>query len=361
MVYNVNDSFTSTDLDRDGNAITYSITGGNALGGFAINPATGQITVNNSAVLDYETTPSFTLTVQASDGTLTGTATITINLTNVVEGVPPAQTPQTISTIPPSLLPIPSSGPHPVSSVSAPIPAGPPIVLPTTNGSGSVLPPPAAVWAPGACDNNGDSEVNPATIMAQMWMPGACESDETLTAESGVPDDPDRQADLTGQTISMAEESPEVLEDVRRAQVMEPLSSPVKKMLESGRKMAANLDRLADDLTRSMQEREQQAQLMGRMASFAGLTLTAGFSAWVLRGGSVMLSFLVSMPVWRYFDPMPVLGMNRRDRQKFDQQARAAQQQENSQFGGLGRVVQSKTNPMRGHTQGTGRKKDKES
>ncbi|TKB54370.1 MAG: DUF4347 domain-containing protein, partial [Nitrospira sp.] len=84
-VTNVSDSFTGTDLDRDGQAITYSITGGNTGGAFAINAATGAITVANSAVLDYETTPSFTLTVQASDGTLSDTAAITVNVTNVNE------------------------------------------------------------------------------------------------------------------------------------------------------------------------------------------------------------------------------------------------------------------------------------
>src|SRR4030065_42938 len=66
-VYNVNDG--ADDFDADGDALTYSITAGNALGGFAINAATGQITVLDSTVLDFETTPSFALTVQASDGT----------------------------------------------------------------------------------------------------------------------------------------------------------------------------------------------------------------------------------------------------------------------------------------------------
>jgi hypothetical protein len=85
------------DTDADGDPLTYSITGGNALGGFAISPATGVITVANSAVLDFETNPSFVLTVQADDGNgNTDTATITINLTNVNE-VP-------VNTMPPGPL-----------------------------------------------------------------------------------------------------------------------------------------------------------------------------------------------------------------------------------------------------------------
>ena len=84
-VYNVNDFFSGADTDVDGTALTYSITAGNALGGFAINPGTGQITVLDSSVLDFEVNPSFALTVQASDGALSDSATISINLTNVNE------------------------------------------------------------------------------------------------------------------------------------------------------------------------------------------------------------------------------------------------------------------------------------
>ncbi len=87
-VANVSDSFTGTDFDRDGAAITYSITSGNTGGAFAINAATGAITVANSAALDFETTPSFTLTVTASDGTLSDTAAITVNLNNLNDNAP---------------------------------------------------------------------------------------------------------------------------------------------------------------------------------------------------------------------------------------------------------------------------------
>jgi VCBS repeat-containing protein len=77
----------ATDPDA-GQTLTFSITGGNASGAFAINPATGQITVANSTPLDFETTPTFTLTVTATDNATpptSGTGTITVNLTNVNE------------------------------------------------------------------------------------------------------------------------------------------------------------------------------------------------------------------------------------------------------------------------------------
>ena len=57
---------TFTDPDA-GQAHTFAITAGNTAGAFAIDPSTGQITVANSAALDFETTPSFSLTVQVTD------------------------------------------------------------------------------------------------------------------------------------------------------------------------------------------------------------------------------------------------------------------------------------------------------
>ncbi|MBL8866932.1 MAG: tandem-95 repeat protein [Planctomycetia bacterium] len=58
---------TIVGADVDGDALTYAITGGNRNGAFAIDPATGVITVANAAALDFETTRTFRLTVRVTD------------------------------------------------------------------------------------------------------------------------------------------------------------------------------------------------------------------------------------------------------------------------------------------------------
>ena len=74
-------------IDPDaGSVLTYSITAidpATAPAAFAIDLTTGQITVGNSAVLNYEVTETFALTVQVSDGSLTDTATVTVNLNDI--------------------------------------------------------------------------------------------------------------------------------------------------------------------------------------------------------------------------------------------------------------------------------------
>ena len=75
-----------TDPDT-GDTHVYSITAGNTGGAFAVDNA-GNITVANSTALNFETTPVFTLTVQAQDQGGTGlidTATITVNLNDLNE------------------------------------------------------------------------------------------------------------------------------------------------------------------------------------------------------------------------------------------------------------------------------------
>lgn len=85
---NVGLAVTATDEDLPAQTLTYSITGGNALGAFAINGSSGQITVADAADVNFEVNPSFVLTVQVQDngtGNLTDTATVTITVNDVNE------------------------------------------------------------------------------------------------------------------------------------------------------------------------------------------------------------------------------------------------------------------------------------
>lgn len=74
---------TATDPDTVGSLQNWTIVSGNASSAFAIDSASGELTVNNAAALDFETLPTFTLTVRVSDGTNTSAdQTVTVNVTN---------------------------------------------------------------------------------------------------------------------------------------------------------------------------------------------------------------------------------------------------------------------------------------
>lgn len=90
----------ATDVDV-GTVFTYTITAGNTGGAFTVNP-NGQLVVANSAALDFETNPTFVLTIRVSDNgnpVLSHSANVTVNLTNVFEAptnieLSPAQVPE---------------------------------------------------------------------------------------------------------------------------------------------------------------------------------------------------------------------------------------------------------------------------
>ncbi len=73
---------------NSGQTLTFSITGGNTNNTFSINASTGVISVANSQSLNYEVTPSFTLSLRATDNgspALYSQATVTVNVQNVNE------------------------------------------------------------------------------------------------------------------------------------------------------------------------------------------------------------------------------------------------------------------------------------
>ena len=78
---------TYTDAEA-GQAHTYSISAGNTSGAFTIDPISGVISVAKAAAVDFETTPTFTLTVTVTDDgspAEAGSALVTINLSGVNE------------------------------------------------------------------------------------------------------------------------------------------------------------------------------------------------------------------------------------------------------------------------------------
>lgn len=72
------------DATAPNKTLTYSIIGGgNTNNAFTINSATGAITVNNPAALDFEEIQSFSLTIQVTDGgSLTAVQGVTVNVSN---------------------------------------------------------------------------------------------------------------------------------------------------------------------------------------------------------------------------------------------------------------------------------------
>lgn len=75
-------ALTITATDSDGDTLTYSISGGDSTD-FNINSSTGVVTFKVAP--DYETKSSYTFTATVSDGSLSDTQSVTVNINDVAE------------------------------------------------------------------------------------------------------------------------------------------------------------------------------------------------------------------------------------------------------------------------------------
>ncbi|WKN43118.1 cadherin repeat domain-containing protein [Tunicatimonas pelagia] len=76
---------TVTASASDNSVLTYSLSSESVIGALAIDASTGELTVADVAAFDYEVNQSLTATYEATSGTLTESASITITITDVDE------------------------------------------------------------------------------------------------------------------------------------------------------------------------------------------------------------------------------------------------------------------------------------
>jgi len=79
LVYDAHDARTGTDTDADGDVLTYTLLAGNTDNLFALDPATGRITITDPG--NFTSTSRYDLTIQASDGTFTANGHLIVNIT----------------------------------------------------------------------------------------------------------------------------------------------------------------------------------------------------------------------------------------------------------------------------------------
>jgi hypothetical protein len=79
------------------------------------------------------------------------------------------------------------------------------------------------------------------------------------------------------------------------------------------------LDELGRDLEESIEGDIDKTALS---ASVTTLVVTTGIMSWILRAGSLLGGFLTVIPLWRHFDPLPVLAEDteKKDRTRDDQE-----------------------------------------
>jgi VCBS repeat-containing protein len=101
--------------------------------------------------------------------------------------------------------------------------------------------------------------------------------------------------------------------------------SPVAAVFFSSETMTQELDHIQSQIDKFLELESEQGQLIIGTAASLGASVFAGYVIWAFRGTGLVFGALSAMPMWRCFDPLPVLLGNekKRDRDEEDKQGKS--------------------------------------
>ncbi len=301
---------TATDADVPADTLTYTIVGGADAGLFTLNPGSGVLTF--TAAPDYEAPTDangdgiYEVTVQVADGN-GGFATqaISVTVTDQLEGSPPAP--------PPSPDPTPDPSPDPPPPDPTPDPAPDPQPDPPS-------PPPPG---PGPTSTVGGTWGLEGSLGRQLEDLQKSQRDFSLGNVLNLPPMflQKNWLSTSGQIRSLAPPGVDILS---------PRLSP--EFFRQLGVFSKNVQELSDPDTSGWEF--NVSSIKG-----TGIALSAGLVAWLLRGGTLLTTFLASMPAWKNFDPIPILDMNKKDQERWNQHLQKASTIEAREHEGLSQIL----------------------
>ncbi|NOY71737.1 MAG: DUF4347 domain-containing protein [Gammaproteobacteria bacterium] len=99
------------------------------------------------------------------------------------------------------------------------------------------------------------------------------------------------------------------------------------------------LDEMAISMSNNTTNLDQQQELMVSVATGAAWSLSAGIVASSLRSGSLIASLMASVPLWNWFDPLPVLSLSDKELIKQQKQYNNEADKENKKYRFLKKIV----------------------
>ena len=319
-------SIAATDADED--PVSYSIIGGADAARFTIDATSGALRFTSAP--DFENPQdtggdnTYDVVVQASDGQGgTDTQSWAISVTDVFEGGM-AISPE------PTLEPTPDPTPDPT-----PEPPPGPLPEPTSDAGSSESTGSFAGW------NNPLA----GAVIDQSLGGGASEASvgHVLEREVEFGDIRDGQDVLTLPPF-LKPSSWATTSDQIRSYYGEPIDI-VKSELSS--EFLQHLRASSDEIDQAITDQRKEHSLLVNMAKQTGLALSAGFVAWMVRGGALVASLMASLPAWRHFDPIPILGMDKKDKEAWSRRVKEAASLEAREHRGLEQILHAKhTEPL---------------
>ncbi len=273
-----------------GDVVQMSIVGGSGQQQFGIDPDTGVITQTQGT-----TAGVYTLNVQAIDAQgATTSATLTISISLAAFAPPPVEDAPSGPTI---VFTGPTTQPDEVTVESAEESASSEESIEELSAAEVGLDDPSDMFASGqanAVETNSETSVPdrlPAAGLQGYGLQLELRLDEVDEAAEQSP------RGIIGANFDVFRMSSELSPDLLRA-----------------------LNDMREETDRMYEDADEALSLTVQAGTVATLSLTAGFVAWLLRTGSLLASVLSSSPLWRQFDPIPVLAPDDDDEEEEEEE-----------------------------------------
>jgi hypothetical protein len=79
------------------------------------------------------------------------------------------------------------------------------------------------------------------------------------------------------------------------------------------------IDKMKQEMADSAEEKMTTTEFRVAAAKSSGVVLTAGVVAWILRSGALLSSLISTIPLWKGYDPLPILAYKDDDEKKEDE------------------------------------------
>ena len=296
---------TLTAMDVDGDPLNYSIVGGADAARFTMDPTTGALSFVGAPDFENPTDVGgnnvYDVHVQVSDGQGgTDTQVLAISVTDVMEG----------TVLPPTPEPTPEPEPEP-------IPEPTPKPEPESNTLGD------------AFQDSGNLSTGSGIFTEELLGSRGVEEDAHEAGQQEVVNVLDLPPLL--RPGSWATTSDQI-----RAYYPDP-ADMMKTELSA--EVLQQLNQFSDELGQTMEEQAGKRSWFADSIKGAGLTLSTGFVAWMVRGGALVAGLMASLPSWRHMDPVPILSMNKEEKEVWAARVKAAATLEAHQHQGIDQIL----------------------
>ncbi len=174
--------------------------------------------------------------------------------------------------------------------------------------------------------------------------------EESASAPSGASESSDQaEGPVVRVESKPVEVVPTLLDDV--SQLLTQIEDEALGVIESidfslpkelGEGLVTRLQAMNNDLVRAFQEESAQKKFVVQTTKSATLALSAGFLAWLLRGGTLLASLATTLPAWRSFDPLPVVSGSKKKREDQKSEAEREAEAEQKEIKGLDDIFEDR-------------------